>query len=97
MVKPLQTNLGHLMTVPSEDQILERLDASFQSKPNHMCRSMSQLLLDLIRSQMATPVVIPVETDKNSVPMTAGNPADVFDLFGSYIWDSLRTLVSGQP
>lgn len=55
------------MTIPSKDQILKRLDTFFQTKPDHMCCSLSQFLLDLVYPKMTTPVVIPAEDRKHSL------------------------------
>lgn len=54
-----QSDLGHLVMIPSKDQILKRLDTCFQTKPDHMWHSLSQFLLDLLGPKVTTPVIIP--------------------------------------
>lgn len=61
-------NLCNLMPIPSKDQILKRLNALFQTKPDHIRGSLSQLLLDLVGPQVTTPVVIPGEMQTLSEP-----------------------------
>lgn len=57
--KIFKVNLCYFMAIPSKYQILKRFNALFQTKPDHMRLSLSQLLLDLLSLQVATPVVIP--------------------------------------
>lgn len=51
--------LGHLMTVPSEDQVVEGFYSRLQSEPDHMGDLLIQLLLYLIWAEVSAPVVIP--------------------------------------
>lgn len=66
--------------IPTKDQILERLDTRFQTKPDDTWNSLSQFLLDLPRLKVTTPVVIP-EKELQSIPLnltkTPGNRACV--------------------
>lgn len=65
-LKHYKSDLGHLMMIPSKDQILKRLDTCFQTKPDHMRHSLSQFLLDLIGPKVTTPVIIPGERGRNT-------------------------------
>lgn len=49
------------MTSPTENQVLERFDTRFQTKPNHMWDSLSQFVLDLLGLEVTAPVIIPVK------------------------------------
>lgn len=47
------------MTAPTKDQVLEWLDARFQTKPDHTWDSLSQLVLDLYGLEVTAPIIIP--------------------------------------
>lgn len=55
------------MTIPSKDHILKRLHPLLQAKPDDVRFSLRHLLLDLVRVEVTTSVVVPAESHRPHV------------------------------